>query len=104
MMKFLTTAIVAGAVVLGGCATLKDDTGAACAKDDYVCLVVAGTKLACDFVPTAATIANIVSSGASIPISTVVTGICTAVKSKSVRVDGARPMFRGVPIEGHFER
>lgn len=62
------------------------------------------TKLFCSFVPTLGTIAAILSSGTSAPITTIAQDICTAVTTAPL-ADGPRrgpPRAYGVVIKGSF--
>lgn len=63
------------------------------------------TQLACKFVPTIATIAAIVSSGATAPLSVIAQDICTAVTTAPLADGGKRiAYYKGVEIKGKFVR
>lgn len=63
------------------------------------------TRLFCSFVPTAATIAAILTSGTSAPFATIAKDICDAVTNVPL-ADGPRrqPKAYGVVIKGSFVR
>lgn len=61
------------------------------------------TRLACNFVPTISTIANILSSGASVPFTTIAQGICDSVTTAPLADGGPRQAkYNGVVIRGKF--
>lgn len=66
------------------------------------------TTLACSFVPTAASVASILSAlypPSQIPVgvaTSVAHQICSAVTAKSAARGAQAPTFAGVVIEGHF--
>jgi hypothetical protein len=69
------------------------------------------TKQICGFVPVAATVAAILDKvgnfgGAATMVATAANGICAAVTAAAPQAlyddAGAKPSFRGVPIEGKF--
>lgn len=63
------------------------------------------TKLACKFIPTVATIAAILTSGASAPVAVIANDICTAVTTAPLADGGKRIIFvRGVEVKGKFIR
>lgn len=66
--------IVVVAFLLAGCATTSVDQVQTKAKEiqNYV-------RLACSFVPTIGTIANILSTGTTAPVTAIASDICTAV-------------------------
>jgi len=90
--------MLAGAVALslGGCAGVDTAT--------VISQVQQATVLACGFLPTATTVANILAAGnpAVSAVSAVATAICTAVTSKGVRRGGAIPNVNGVDVHGRF--
>ena len=75
---------------------------------DVVDEVIETTVDACGFLPTAATVANIIAAGnPSMMTATAIAGaICAAVTPKPpiMGLMEAVPMVNGVPIEGHFVR
>jgi len=98
-MKYLS---IVATLLLAGCATTPT-TGQISEKvkqiQDY-------TRLACSFVPTIGTVANILSSGAAAPAITIANDICIAVTTAPL-ADGPRrgpPHVRGVIIKGRFVR
>lgn len=66
------------------------------------------TQAVCAFVPTAASVAGILSAlypAASAPVGVatqVASQICSAVTAKSARRGGPPPTVAGVVVEGHF--
>lgn len=61
------------------------------------------TKLACSFIPTVATIAAILSSGASAPVATIASDICAAVTTAPLADGGPRQAkVYGVVVKGKF--
>lgn len=98
-MKYLAIALT---LFLAACATPVDTatiTARAKQIQDY-------TRLACSFVPTIGTIANILSSGTAGPAIAIANDICTAVTTAPL-ADGPRrgpPHVRGVIIKGRFVR
>lgn len=119
LRKTLTTAAVASAVVLAGCAhnglpppvapgatvPIISPTGNA-GIDNAVASVQDVAVRACGFLPTVSTVSSILSqfiSGAG-PINSVVTevaqGICSAVTRKGFRRGMGPPKYRGVVIHG----
>ena len=111
MRKFLASTVVAGSLLLGGCATtgtgIDPITGQPIATE--IANVQALAVQICAFQPTEATVAAILATlvpGAA-PVATVITqaaqAICAAVASPAGRLRGAAwPEVNGVPINGHF--
>lgn len=67
------------------------------------------TRLACKFVPTVATIASILTSGASAAASVIATDICNAVTTAPLADGGKRDAYynaggKNIKIEGRFVR
>lgn len=91
---------VLGMLALAGCA------GGPGQVSDRAKEIQAYTKMFCSFVPTIGTIAAIISSGTSAPITTIAQDICTAVTTAPL-ADGPRrgpPRAYGVVIKGRFEK
>ena len=84
---------VAAALALAGCNTTVDHSG-------LIPAVVAGTRTACSFVPTANTIAAIFAKAnpALATADAVVTAVCSAVTGPGK----SNPAVDGVPIKGAF--
>lgn len=100
MKKIAFVALLA--VGLSGCATMggtSPENISAKAKE-----IQRYTQLVCSFVPTIATVANIISSS-SAPITTIAQDICSAVTTapladgRGKRID---PQVNGVKIKGKF--
>lgn len=70
--------------------------------------IQAYAKQACSYVPTAATVLDIIASAtgnASLQsVSQIAEAICGAVASKSARRGGGVPTVNGVVVHGHFVR
>lgn len=86
-MKCLAS-VVGVSLLLASCATVPPgstaDVGARARQiQEY-------TRLACKFVPTIATIANILSTGASAPLTVIAQDICLAVTTAPLADGGAR--------------
>jgi hypothetical protein len=85
MMKILTACFIGFATLLGGCAPPNaDGTPGAVTTPDIAAIISQVQnycKIACDFVPTAATIASILSGGnpGVIAASAISQAICTAI-------------------------
>jgi hypothetical protein len=96
LRKFMLAAPVAVALSLGGCAGVDTAT--------VISQVQQAAVLACGFLPTAATVANILAAGnpALQVASAVATAICTAVTAKGARRGGAIPNVNGVEVHGKF--
>lgn len=95
-MKYLA---LSAALILAGCATTTPDQITARAKE-----IQGYTRLACSFVPTIGTIANILSSGVAAPAIAIANDICLAVTTAPL-ADGprhSRARVNGVAIEGKF--
>lgn len=84
---------------LGGCATptsVEDISARAKQIQEY-------TRIACRFVPTIGTIANILSSGIATPAVAIANDICTAVTTAPLADGPGRiPKVNGVVIKGSF--
>ena len=107
MRKFLAAAAITGTVVLAGC----DTTSTAANLSAAVAQVIAYTKQACGYVPTATTAANILISfvpgggAVALAVESAANAICASVTAKSARFGkhGA-PMVNGIVVKGHFVR
>lgn len=109
MRKYLSALSFVGAIALAGCATTSTPTSTA----DIITAVQNDAVLACKFLPTAATVAEIVSSAvpgaanATTMASQLAAQICAAVTA-AVPTSGARrrsaiaPMVNGVVIHGRW--
>ena len=99
LRKFMLAVPVAAALSLSGCAGITAATTAT-----IISQVQQATVLACGFLPTASTIANILAAGnpAVQAVSAVATAICTAVTAKVARRGGAIPNVNGVAVHGRF--
>jgi hypothetical protein len=99
--KLFFAAPVAAALVLSGCAGGGVTPATVSAT---ISQVQQAAVLACGFLPTAATVASILSGGN--PLVTTAAGIaqaiCTAVTAKAVRRGGPAPSVGGVVIHGRF--
>lgn len=90
--------LLIGCLGLAGCAGTSPSDISVRAKQiqDY-------TKLACSFVPTAATIAAILSSGTTAAFTTIASDICAAVTTAPLADGGPRAAKAyGVVIKGSF--
>jgi hypothetical protein len=98
--KLFFAAPVAAAIALGGCAGTVTATSVATTIAD----VQQAAVLACGFLPTAATVASILSGGNPLvsTASAIAQAICTAVTAKAVRRGGPAPSVGGVVIHGRF--
>lgn len=95
MRKFLFAAPLA--LVISGCSTTPANVQSVIAQVQQAAIV------ACGFLPTAATVAAILSGGASTAVTDIAQLICTAVTTKGVR-RGTAPTVNGVVIHGRFVR
>ena len=116
MKRLLVVCMLAIAAALGGCTTTTDPNGNVVITDvnSIISQVQAYCRLACGFVPTATTVANILSGGnpAVAVVSSISAAICAAVvppKAGSRRAAVARNVkgflvtpgyVNGVRIEG----
>ena len=83
---------------LAGCAGTSREEISATAKQ-----IQEYTKLACSFVPTIGTIANILSTGVATPAIAIANEICLAVSTAPLADGGRRiPKVNGVVIKGSF--
>lgn len=89
------------AVSLGGCDSQQ--------TAETIAQIQKGTQIACSFVPTAASVANILAAlypAAQAPVGAateVAQQICSAVTAKSARRGApAVPTVAGVVVDGHF--
>ena len=99
MKKLLVIGFLA--LSLGGCASMPS-TGDLSARakqiQDY-------TRLACKFVPTVSTIANILSSGIAAPATMIAADICNAITTVPLADGGPRAAkVYGVAIKGKHIR
>lgn len=96
MKKLLLAAALSTSIALGGCAS-GGSTG-------NVSSIQQAAVLACGFLPTAQTVADILAAGNSLisTVSAVAQAICAAVGTKGVRKGGAAPTVNGVVIHGKF--
>lgn len=97
--------LLVGTLAVAGCSTVPS-TGTITERAKEI---QGYTKLACSFVPTIGTIAAILSSGASVPITTIANDICTAVTTAPLADGGprqAKVMYNNkvVVIKGRFEK
>ncbi len=94
--------LILGTLALAGCATTPTSTADISAKAKEI---QGYTKLACSFLPTIGTIANILSTGAATPAVTIAADICAAVTTAPLADGGPRvPKVRGVVVKGKFVR
>lgn len=116
MKRLLAILSVAACFTLAGCATTKNPDGTTTMPDigAIITQVQEYCKVACGFVPTATTIANILSGGnpVVISISSISQAICAAIitpksanrkafVARSVRGYSVRPGYvNGVKVEG----
>ena len=103
MKKFMVVGLALG---LAGCA-VPGGTGGPVTTAELsatVKQVQDYARFACKFVPTVATVAAILSGGASASVATIATEICSAVTTSPLADgDGGRVAFvRGVRIHGKF--
>lgn len=92
------------AIALAGCGT-TGGTPSSTSITDRAKQIQQYTKIACSFVPTVATVASILSSGASGPAASIATDICNAVTTAPLADGGARVAYvNGVRIRGSFVR
>ena len=99
--KLFFAAPVAAALALGGCAT---GGVTATSVATTISAVQQAAVLACGFLPTAATVASILSGGNPLvsTASAIAQAICTAVTPKSVRRGASVPMVGNVVVHGRF--
>lgn len=102
MRRLLMASAISGSLLFGGCAT----TGGI--DPNQIAQIQEYTRLACSFVPTASTVAQIIAAmvGGQAAVATAAQAaeaICAAVTSKSAR-RGHPPMAYGVRIRGEFVR
>ena len=95
--------LIAGALAmsLAGCGATNPLTGAPITAADVQSAAVA----ACGFLPTAATVANIIAANNSTltTATSVASAICAAVVgAKGGRLGGATPNVNGVQVHGRF--
>lgn len=99
MKKLIISSILA--LSLAGCAgssVPSTDTITTRAKQ-----IQSYTKLACSFIPTIATVAAILSKGASSSVASVATDICNAITTAPLADGGGRLAYvNGVRIHGQF--
>ena len=107
--NLLTAAGLSVAVALGGCATTPGTISTATTNVSAVISEVQQAAVAaCAFLPTTATVANIIGTVAGVGpettlATTIAAQICSAVSaSKSARRGGAAPTVNGVAIHGRF--
>ena len=109
---FIAAAGLAGAVALGGCAS-TGGTGTTTTSADITATiqqVQQAAVAACAFLPTTATVANLIGTatgvGAETQLATTIAGqICAAVSATTTsgaRRAGAVPTVHGVVIHGRF--
>ncbi len=109
----LALGVVASALTLGACSRNPDGSFVPVSNDQVAAQIerVQDTaKKICGFVPAVATVVDILGTfvpSAQPAISTATTianGICSRVTAKSARRGGPAPTFRGVRIQGEFQR
>lgn len=67
--------------------------------------IQAAAVAACGFLPTASTVANLLTTNANVQSAEAVAAmICNAVVAKGGRLGGAAPSVNGVAIHGQFVR
>lgn len=117
-MNRIKSIVMAGALsiatALGGCAsTTGANTGTTAANNinSVIAQIQQASVAACSFLPTTATIANILGTVAGVGAetqlaTTVASQICAAVSpaAKANRAAGAAPTVNGVVIHGRFVR
>lgn len=112
MRRFLLIPALAAGLALSGCGTTG---GIGSITPDQVAQVQQTAKSICSFVPTATTVAKIIASFAGAGgivdvVSQAAGGICDAVAAvpKSLRRGrptlAATPVYRGIKIQGSFQR
>jgi len=100
MQKFLRVLPLVGTLLVGGCGVTNPFTGVPITAAD----VQAAAVSACGFLPTAATVANIIAAGnpTLTTATTVAQAICSAVTAHGGRLGGAAPNVNGVAVHGRF--
>lgn len=103
MTRLVAVAALCGSILLGGCAT----TGGPGGGIDLAALaaqVQQITTQACRFLPTAQTVANIVSAGFAAQPFAIANAICAAVTAPPTVARGkvAPPHVGGVVVRGRF--
>ena len=94
-----------GTLALAGCAGLPGTPTSTADVSAKAKEIQGYTRLACSFVPTIGTIANILSSGAATPAVAIASDICAAVTTAPLADGPGRvPKVRGVVIKGSFVR
>jgi hypothetical protein len=100
---------MSGAVALGGCASIGGGTGTTAANiTTVISQVQQASVAACAFLPTTATVAQIIGTAAGVGVettlaTTIAAQICAAVSpTAKARRGGAAPTVNGVTIHGRF--
>jgi hypothetical protein len=102
MRKLAYALLTAGSIGLGGCASITPAN-----VTTVISQVQADAVAVCGFLPTAATVANIISAGNPLiaTVSAIAEAICSAVlPAKLGRKLAVIPTVNGVPIHGRFVR
>lgn len=111
--NLIGAACLASAVALGGCASTGTSTGTSTTASDItatIAQVQQAAVAACAFLPTTATVANLIGTatgvGAETQLATTIASqICAAVSATTTngaRRAGAVPTVHGVVIHGRF--
>lgn len=105
MRKTIMAAMLSGAMLLGGCATV----GQPVEIDKIIVQVQSITRQVCGFIPIAQTITAIVTAGQFTEAFSIANAICAAVTAPPREaMPGARsaprraPFVSGVPVKGRF--
>jgi hypothetical protein len=100
MKSFLTALVLAAALVVSSCASLREPGG----LDALIKQVQSITQQACAFIPTAQTVANILAAGQLNGAFVIANAICAAVVAPPDATRRRAPMVSGVPVNGSFVR
>ncbi len=95
MKKLHIAAALAAAITIGGCAS---------GGGSSVSSIQQAAVIACGFLPTAKTVADILAAGNALvsTVDAVASAICAAVGTKNARRGGGVPTVAGVVIHGKF--
>lgn len=94
--------LILGTLALAGCAGTPTSTADITTRAKEI---QGYTKLACSFVPTIGTIANIFAAGVATPAVAIASDICAAVTTAPLADGGPRQAkVNGVVIKGRFVR
>ncbi|HXP09025.1 MAG TPA: hypothetical protein VN828_11045 [Acidobacteriaceae bacterium] len=109
MKKIITAGFLSASIALGGCASTSGTIATATTNaSTTIAAIQQAAVAACSFLPTTATVANLIGTVAGVGTETSVAttlaaSICAAVSPKaSAKRGGAAPVVNGVTIHGRF--